>query len=43
MTRGKRRGDYRKKGEEFAGTIIKDTWTLARGGGNRGGRWGGLE
>ena len=31
----------RGKGEGFTGTIIKDTWTI-RGGGNRGGMWGGL-
>ena len=24
----------KRKGEEFTGTIIKDTWTIARGGGN---------
>ena len=30
-----------KKGKEFTGTIIKDTWTI-RGGGNRGRRWRGL-
>ena len=35
MTRG-------EKGEGFAGTIIKDTWTITRWDGNRGGRWGGL-
>ena len=27
----------------MAGTIIKDTWTITRGDGNRGGRWGGME
>ena len=31
-----------EKGGEFVGTIIKDTWTITRGVGNRGGRWGGL-
>ena len=31
-----------EKGEGFAGTTIKDTWTITRGGGNRGGGWGGL-
>ena len=30
----------REKGEGFAGTIIKDTWTITRGDGNRGGRGG---
>ena len=33
----------REKGEGFAGTIIKDTWTITRGDGNRGGRWRGGE
>ena len=28
--------------EGFTGTIMKDIWTITRGGGNRGGRWGGL-
>ena len=42
MARGERGGDYRAKGEGFPGTIIKDTWTITSGGGNRGGRWGGL-
>ena len=32
VTKGERR-DYRGKGEVFAGTIIKDTWTIIRGGG----------
>ena len=32
-----------EKGEGFTGTIIKDTWTTTRRGGNRGGRWGGGE
>ena len=37
-----------EKGEGFVGTIIKDLWTITRGGGNRGGRrgwlgwWGGV-
>ena len=31
-----------EKGEGFVGTIIKDTWTITRGSGNRGRRWGGL-
>ena len=34
-----------EKGEGFAGTIIKDTWTITQGGGGgleMGGRWGGL-
>ena len=32
-----------EKGEGFAGTTIKDTWTITRGGGgNRGGRRGWL-
>ena len=31
MTREGRGGDYREKGEGFAGTIIKDTWTITRG------------
>ena len=30
------------KGEGFTRTIIKDTWTITRSGGNRGRRWGGL-
>ena len=30
-----------EKGEEFVGTIIKDTWTITRGSGNRGRRRGG--
>ena len=41
MTRGERGGDYRGKGEGFAATTIKDTWTITRRGGNRGGRWRG--
>ena len=32
----------REKCEGLMGTIIKDTWTIIRRGGNRGGRWGGL-
>ena len=42
MTRGE--GISGEKGEGFAGTIIKDTWTTITrsGGGNRGGRWEGL-
>ena len=40
MTRGEREGIMEEKGEGFAGTIIKDTWTITKGGGNRGGRWG---
>ena len=28
-----------EKGERFTGTIIKDTWTIRRRGGNRGQRW----
>ena len=28
MTRGKRGGNFREKGEEFVETIIKDTWTI---------------
>ena len=35
----------RGKGEGFAGTIIKNTWTIRPGGWgveNRGGRWGGV-
>ena len=31
-----------EKGDGFIGTIIKNTWTISRGIGNRGGRWGGL-
>ena len=31
MTRRERGGDYRGKGEGFAGTIIKDTWAITRG------------
>ena len=32
-----------EKGEGFAGTIIKDTWTITRErGGNSRGRWGGM-
>ena len=30
------------KGEVLAGTSIKDTWTITRGGENRGKRWGEL-
>ena len=37
MTRGERGGDYKGKGEGFAGTMIKDTWTITMGDGNRGG------
>ena len=33
--------DYRGKGEGFAGTIIKDTWTITRVGRSKGGIWGG--
>ena len=40
MTRGEGVGIMGEKGEGFTGTIIKDTWTITRGGGNRGGRWG---
>ena len=40
VTRGERRGDYREKGEGFAGIIIKDTWTITRWGGL--GWWGGV-
>ena len=29
-----------EKGEGFAGTIIKDTWTITNGVANKGGRWG---
>ena len=36
MTRGERGGDNGEKGEGFTGTIIKDTWTITRRGGNRG-------
>ena len=28
-----------EKGEGFTGTTIKDTWTIKRVCGNRGGRW----
>ena len=35
MTRGERGGDYRGKGEGFAGRIIKDTWTKPKGVGSR--------
>ena len=31
-----------EKGGGFAGTIIKDTWTIITGGGNKGWWWGGL-
>ena len=31
-----------EKGEGFAGTIIKDAWTITRGDGNRRRRWGAL-
>ena len=30
MTRGERGGDCRGKGERFAETIIKDTWTITK-------------
>ena len=42
LSEGREEGIMGKKGEGFTGTIIKDTWTITRGGGNRGGRWGGL-
>ena len=42
MTRGSGEGIIREKGEKFAGTIIKDTWTITSAGGNRGGKWEGL-
>ena len=48
MTRGKRGGNFREKGEEFVETIIKDTWTIMGvGGGNgrevgRAGSWAGV-
>ena len=29
-----------EKGKGFTETIIKDTWTITRGGGNRGRWWG---
>ena len=29
-----------EKGEGFTGTILKDTWSIKRRGGNRGGRTG---
>ena len=31
MIRGEKGGNYREKGEGFAGTIIKDTWTITLG------------
>ena len=31
-----------EKGEGFIGPTMKDTWTITRGVGSRGGRWGGL-
>ena len=40
VTRGERKGISGEKGEGFAGTITKDTWTITRGGANKGGRWG---
>ena len=42
MTRGERGGNLGEKGEGFAGTITKDTWTITGGGGDRRGGWGGL-
>ena len=30
-----------EKGEGFIGPTMKDTWTITRGVGNRGGRWEG--
>ena len=39
---GRGEGIIGEKGEGFAGTILKDTWTITREGGNRGGSWGGL-
>ena len=30
------------KGKGFTGSVINDTWTITRRGGNRGGKWGGL-
>ena len=41
VTRGERGGNLGEKGEGFAGTITKDTWTITGGGGDRRGRWGG--
>ena len=38
VTRGEMGKDYRENGEGSAGTIIKDTWTITRGVGNRGRR-----
>ena len=35
MTRGDGEGISGGKGEEFTGTIIKDTWTIMGEGGNR--------
>ena len=32
---GEREGDNGGKGEGFTGTIIKHTWTITKGGGNR--------
>ena len=32
MTRGRGEGIIEEKGEAFAGTVIKDTWTITRGG-----------
>ena len=31
-----------RRGEEFSGTTIKDTWPKPRRGGSRGGKWGWL-
>ena len=42
MTEVRREGIMGEKGDGFIGTIIKNTWTISRGIGNRGGRWGGL-
>ena len=46
VTRGKVGGNFRGKCEGFAGTIIKDIWTITRGGWKQGGGregWGGAE
>ena len=39
VTRGE--GGKWEKGEGFTETIIKDTWTITRGGGGNRGGWGG--
>ena len=41
MTGRERGGNNGDKAKGFTGITIKDTWTITRWGGNRGGRWEG--